>query len=156
MQTSPQTADATTVNDTAAARRRRQAGFTLIELLVVLVILGLLAGLVGPRILSYLGGARADSARLQIENFKSALDLYAIDVGGYPTTAQGLKALMANPGGVRGWNGPYLRSNALPEDPWGSAYNYRAPGQHGAYDLYSLGADRKEGGSGDDADITSW
>ena len=140
----------------AAIHRRRQAGFTLIELLVVLVILGLLAGLVGPRILSYLGGARADSARLQIENFKSALDLYAIDVGGYPTTAQGLKALMANPGGVRGWNGPYLRSNALPDDPWGSAYNYRAPGQHGAFDLYSLGADRKEGGSGDDADITSW
>jgi len=140
----------------AAIRRRRQAGFTLIELLVVLVILGLLAGLVGPRILSYLGGARADSARLQIENFKSALDLYAIDVGGYPTTAQGLKALLANPGGVRGWNGPYLRSNALPDDPWGTAYNYRAPGQHGAFDLYSLGADKREGGSGDDADITSW
>ena len=157
MQTSPQIADDATVNDTTAtARRRRQAGFTLIELLVVLVILGLLAGLVGPRILSYLGGARADSARLQIENFKSALDLYAIDVGGYPTTAQGLKALLANPGGVRGWNGPYLRSNALPDDPWGTAYNYRAPGQHGAFDLYSLGADRKEGGSGDDADITSW
>lgn len=145
-----------TPNDTPVARRSRQAGFTLIELLVVLVILGLLAGLVGPRVLAYLGGARADSARLQIENFKSALDLYAIDVGGYPTTAQGLKALLANPGGVRGWNGPYLRTNALPEDPWGSAYNYRAPGQHGAFDLYSLGADRKEGGSGDDADITSW
>ncbi|MGK9235085.1 type II secretion system major pseudopilin GspG [Inquilinus limosus] len=140
----------------AAARRRRQAGFTLIELLVVLVILGLLAGLVGPRVLAYLGGARADSARLQIENFKSALDLYAIDVGGYPTTAQGLKALLANPGGVRGWNGPYLRSNALPQDPWGNAYSYRAPGQHGAFDLYSLGADNREGGSGDDADITSW
>ncbi|MGK9167955.1 type II secretion system major pseudopilin GspG [Inquilinus limosus] len=140
----------------AAARRRRQAGFTLIELLVVLVILGLLAGLVGPRVLAYLGGARADSARLQIENFKSALDLYAIDVGGYPTTAQGLKALLANPGGVRGWNGPYLRSNALPQDPWGNTYNYRAPGQHGAFDLYSLGADSREGGSGDDADITSW
>ena len=143
-------------NHTPAAIRRRQAGFTLIELLVVLVILGLLAGLVGPRILSYLGGARSDSTRLQIENFKSALDLYAIDVGGYPTTAQGLKALMANPGGVRGWNGPYLRSNALPDDPWGTAYNYRAPGQHGAFDLYSLGADKREGGSGDDADITSW
>ena len=151
-QISPQTPDDTP----AAARTGRQAGFTLIELLVVLVILGLLAGLVGPRVLAYLGGARADSARLQIETFKSALDLYAIDVGGYPTSAQGLKALLANPGGVRGWNGPYLRSNALPEDPWGSAYNYRAPGQHGAFDLYSLGADKREGGSGDDADITSW
>ncbi|WP_245579178.1 type II secretion system major pseudopilin GspG [Inquilinus limosus] len=152
----PHTPMQTQTDTPAAARRRRQAGFTLIELLVVLVILGLLAGLVGPRVLAYLGGARADSARLQIENFKSALDLYAIDVGGYPTTAQGLKALLANPGGVRGWNGPYLRSNALPQDPWGNAYSYRAPGQHGAFDLYSLGADNREGGSGDDADITSW
>jgi general secretion pathway protein G len=135
---------------------RRDAGFTLIELLVVLVILGLLAGLVGPRVLAYLGGARADSAKLQIENFKSALDLYAISVGGYPTTNQGLKALLANPGGIRGWDGPYLRTNEVPADPWGNAYQYRAPGQHGAFDLWSLGADGKEGGSDDDADITNW
>jgi general secretion pathway protein G len=140
----------------AAAARDRQAGFTLIELLVVLVILGLLAGLVGPRVLAYLGGARSDSARLQIENFKSALDLYAIDVGGYPTTSQGLKALLVSPGGLRGWNGPYLRTTDLPLDPWGVPYGYRAPGQHGAFDLYSFGADKREGGSGDDADITSW
>ncbi|MDR6292252.1 MULTISPECIES: type II secretion system major pseudopilin GspG [Inquilinus] len=140
----------------AAAEPDRQAGFTLIELLVVLVILGLLAGLVGPRVLAYLGGARSDSARLQIENFKSALDLYAIDVGGYPTTSQGLKALLVSPGGLRGWNGPYLRTTDLPQDPWGVAYGYRAPGQHGAFDLYSFGADKREGGSGDDADITSW
>ena len=140
----------------AARTRQGQAGFTLIELLVVLVILGLLAGLVGPRVLSYLGGARADSARLQIENFKSALDLYAIDVGGYPTSAQGLRALVANPGGVRGWNGPYLRASGVPEDPWGQAYHYRAPGQHDAYDLYSLGADQAEGGTGENADLTSW
>ena len=155
-QTTPDTAARPAAAPASPAKRGRQAGFTLIELLVVLVILGLLAGLVGPRILSYLGGARSDSARLQIENFKSALDLYAIDIGGYPTTAQGLKALMANPGGLRGWNGPYLRTNALPQDPWGSAYGYRAPGQHGAYDLYSFGADKREGGTGDDADITSW
>lgn len=140
----------------SAVDPRRQAGFTLIELLVVLVILGLLAGLVGPRVLAYLGGARADSARLQIENFKSALDLYAIDVGGYPTTGQGLKALIANPGGLRGWNGPYLRSSEPPQDPWASPYGYRAPGRNGAYDLYSFGADKREGGNGDDADITSW
>ena len=145
-----------TMRHAAARARRAQAGFTLIELLVVLVILGLLAGLVGPRVLSYLGGARADSARLQIENFKSALDLYAIDVGGYPTTAQGLRALVSNPGGVRGWNGPYLRASAIPDDPWGQPYRYRAPGQHDAYDLYSLGADRAEGGTGENADITSW
>ena len=140
----------------ARAGRSRERGFTLIELLVVLVILGLLAGLVGPRILSYLGGARADSARLQIENLKSALDLYAIDIGGYPTTAQGLRSLIGNPGNVRGWNGPYLRANAVPDDPWGQPYQYRAPGQRGAYDLFSLGADRTEGGSGENADITSW
>jgi general secretion pathway protein G len=136
--------------------RSRQAGFTLIELLVVLVILGLLAGLVGPRVLNYLGGARADSARLQIENLKSALDLYAIDVGGYPTSSQGLRALIANPGGLRAWNGPYLRANSVPNDPWGQPYGYRAPGQHGAYDLFSLGADNAAGGAGDNADITSW
>jgi general secretion pathway protein G len=139
-----------------ARARRAQAGFTLIELLVVLVILGLLAGLVGPRVLSYLGGARSDSAQLQIENLKSALDLYAIDVGGYPTTAQGLRALVANPGGVRGWNGPYLRASSVPEDPWGQPYQYRAPGQHAAYDLFTLGADQAEGGTGENADVTSW
>lgn len=137
-------------------RARRDAGFTLIELLVVLVILGLLAGLVGPRVLNYLGGARSDTARLQIENFKSALDLYAIDTGRYPTTEQGLKALIADPGGVRGWKGPYLRSNDVPDDPWSQPYRYRAPGEHGSYDLLSLGADGAEGGSADDRDVVSW
>ncbi|MDR6290874.1 general secretion pathway protein G [Inquilinus ginsengisoli] len=142
----------------AASRRgvRHDAGFTLIELLVVLVILGLLAGLVAPRVLNYLGGARSDTARLQIENLKSALDLYSIDVGSYPTTSQGLKALTADPGGMRGWKGPYLRSNDVPDDPWRRPYLYRAPGQHGSYDLSSLGADGAEGGSGDDQDVVSW
>ncbi|MDX6748717.1 type II secretion system major pseudopilin GspG [Geminicoccaceae bacterium 1502E] len=134
--------------------RRNEGGFTLIELLVVLVILGLLAALAGPRVIGYLGGARADSARLQIESFRSALDLYRIDTGSYPTTEQGLTALMRDPG-ARGWRGPYLEGSQLPADPWGNAYLYRAPGEQGAYDLLSLGADKAPGGTGEDADVTS-
>ncbi|MEK0083353.1 type II secretion system major pseudopilin GspG [Benzoatithermus flavus] len=146
-------------NDTKrkpVAGRRREAGFTLIELLVVLVILGLLAALAGPRVIGYLGGAKSDTARLQVENFKSALDLYRLDTGSYPTTQQGLAALVRNPGNVPGWKGPYIDSPQLPTDPWGNAYVYRMPGEHGAYDLYSLGADKAPGGTGEAADVTSW
>jgi general secretion pathway protein G len=138
------------------ARRPRDAGFTLIELLVVLVILGLLAALAGPRVLGYLSGAKADTARLQIENFGAALDLYRLDTGAYPTTQQGLAALLANPDRVPGWKGPYLDSREVPKDPWGTPYVYRAPGERGAaYDLVSLGADQAPGGQGDGADIVS-
>ncbi len=136
--------------------RRTDAGFTLIELLVVLVILGLLAALAGPRVISYLGGAKSDTARLQIENFKSALDLYRLDTGGYPTTQQGLGALVRNPGNAAGWKGPYIDSPNLPVDPWGNPYIYKAPGDHGAYDLSTLGSDKAPGGSGEAADVTSW
>ena len=141
-------------------RRRRaaraDAGFTLIELLVVLVILGLLAALAGPRVIGYLGGAKSDTARLQVQNFKSALDLYRLDTGSYPTTQQGLGALLRNPGNVPGWKGPYIDSPTLPNDPWGNSYILRAPGEHGAYDLYTLGSDNAPGGSGEAADVTSW
>jgi general secretion pathway protein G len=137
-------------------RRHPAAGFTLIELLVVLVILGLLAALAGPRVVGYLGGARADTAKLQIENLKSSLDLYRLDTGSYPTTQQGLGALIRNPGNVPGWKGPYVDSPTPPADPWGTPYGYRAPGERGAYDLYSLGSDKAPGGNGEAGDVTSW
>ncbi len=136
-------------------RRPGQAGFTLIELLVVLVILGLLAALAAPRVIGYLSGARSDTARLQIESFRSALDLYRLDTGSYPTSQQGLQALVTNPGAA-GWKGPYLQTKAVPLDPWGNAYVYRSPGSHGEYDIESLGSDKAPGGSGEAADVTSW
>lgn len=138
----------------AAPARRR--GFTLIELLVVLVILGLLASLVGPRVINYLGGAKSDAARLQIEEFGAALDLYKLETGRYPNTQEGLQALVQQPPGVTGWNGPYLKKKTLPKDPWGNDYRYASPSPHGPYEIRSLGADGKEGGDGDNKDINSW
>ena len=134
----------------------RARGFTLIELLVVLVILGLLAGLVGPQVMKYLGGANTKAAKLQIEDFSTALDAFRLDMGRYPTSAEGLAALVVQPSGATRWNGPYLRKNVIPKDPWGNEYQYRSPGQHGAFDLYSLGADNAEGGDGDNQDVVSW
>ncbi|MEN8174928.1 MAG: type II secretion system major pseudopilin GspG [Pseudomonadota bacterium] len=136
--------------------RRGSRGFSLIELLVVLVILGLLGGIVGPRVMKYLGGAKTDSTKLQIEDMGAALDLYRLEVGGYPTTDQGLEALVADPQGVRGWNGPYLKKSFVPKDPWGNDYQYRSPGEHGEYDLFSFGADGQSGGEGEQADVVSW
>ena len=135
---------------------KRKAGFTLVELLVVLLILGLLAGLVGPRVLKYLGGAKSDTAELQIAEFGAGLDLFHLEVGRYPTTEEGLGALANQPAGLDNWNGPYLKKKDIPADPWGKPYQYRAPGQHGDYDLYSLGRDNADGGEGEDADIVSW
>ncbi|WP_027133368.1 type II secretion system major pseudopilin GspG [Geminicoccus roseus] len=138
-------------------KRRRspssEAGFTLIELLVVLVILGLLAALAGPRVLGYLSSARSDTAKLQIENLGQALELYKLDNGNYPTTAQGLVALVTAPSGANSWRGPYLTKPELPKDPWGRDYVYRSPGQQGPYDLGSLGSDGTPGGQGDAADV---
>lgn len=131
-------------------------GFTLIELLVVLVILGLLASLVGPRVMKYVGGAKSDTARLQIEDFGAALDLYHLEVGRYPSTSEGLRALVEAPAGVSRWNGPYLKKNEIPVDPWGHPYQYRSPSERGAYEIVSLGADNAEGGDGEDKDIASW
>jgi general secretion pathway protein G len=134
----------------------RENGFTLIELLVVLVILGLLAGLVGPQVLRYLGGAKSDTARLQIEELGAGLDLYHLETGRYPTTEEGLGALVEQPAGISNWNGPYLKKKTVPGDPWGNEYHYRSPGENGMYDLYSLGQDNMEAGEGDAADIVSW
>lgn len=131
-------------------------GFTLIELLVVLVILGLLAGLVGPQILRYLGGAKSDTAALQIEQLGAGLDLYHLEVGHYPTTEEGLQVLVEQPTDNSRWNGPYLKKNKIPKDPWGNDYHYRSPGEHGPYDLYSLGSDNLEGGEGENRDVVSW
>jgi general secretion pathway protein G len=139
----------------AKNRRDKQGGFTLVELLVVLVILSLVMGLVGPRVLSYLSGARTKSANLQIEALSSALDLFYLDAGRYPTTSEGLSALVAPVPNVERWNGPYLNQSSVPIDPWGNAYEYRSPGEAGPYEIVSLGADGRKGGAGDDQDIHS-
>lgn len=136
--------------------RHGEAGYTLTELLVVMVILVLLVGLVAPRVIGYLGGARSDAARIQMSNIEASLDLFMIDVGRYPTGAEGLQALVNQPEGVASWAGPYLRKESGLTDPWGQLYAYEAPGRNGDYDLFSLGADQAEGGEGEDADITNW
>ena len=145
---------------TRTGRRRGashgQRGFTLVEILVVITIIGLIMGLVGPRVLSYLGESKAKAAKIQIESFGSALDLYYLDNGRYPTTSEGLAALVQRSGTSRTWNGPYLKGSVVPTDPWGQPYLYRSPGEHGPYDVVSYGSDGQEGGTGTAADITSW
>lgn len=118
-----------------------RAGFTLVELLVVLVIIGLIMGLVGPRVLNYMSDARAKTAKLQIEAFHTALDLFYIDAGRYPTTNEGLESLVRRPGNVSGWNGPYLKHGSVPQDPWGQAYVYRSPGERTPYVITSPGSE---------------
>ncbi|MFO7595928.1 MAG: type II secretion system major pseudopilin GspG [Desulfocurvibacter africanus] len=136
-------------------RRARQGGFTLIEILIVVFIIGLLAALVGPQLFKRVGGAKQKMARTQIEVLGTALDTYRLDVGQYPSSEQGLTALVTQPGDVQTWDGPYLRKD-VPADPWGSPYIYRSPGEHGEYDLLSLGADKAEGGEGENQDVASW
>ena len=130
-------------------------GFTLLELMVVMAIIGLMAGYVGPRLFGQLAKSEAKVAKAQLDALQKGLDLYRIDVGRYPSTSQGLGSLIISVSGDQGWAGPYL-SKAVPADPWGRAYQYRSPGEHGDYDLFSLGRDGKPGGSKEDADITSW
>ncbi|BBL76793.1 type II secretion system major pseudopilin GspG [Methylomagnum ishizawai] len=137
-------------------QKRFQRGFTLIELLVVLAIIGLLAGLVGPQVIKHLGESKTKTARLQIEELSSALDMYRLDVGRYPPTDEGLAALVEQPASAKFWNGPYLRKKKVPLDPWNNPFHYVAPGQHGKFDVFSLGSDGAEGGDGEDQDILSW
>ena len=136
--------------------RRRERGLTLIELLVVLLILSLIAAFAVPRVLKYLGGARSDAAAIQIERLGGILDLYRLDVGRYPASDEGLRALVEAPAESERWNGPYLKKENSLIDPWGKPYEYLAPGDHGEYDLFTLGADGLDGGDGEDADVTSW
>ncbi|MBU0656606.1 MAG: type II secretion system major pseudopilin GspG [Gammaproteobacteria bacterium] len=135
----------------------KQRGFSLIELMIVLVILGLIAGIVGPQAMKYLGKGKTQSAKVQIENISAALDMYRLEVGSYPTSSDGLKALVSQPSSARGWNGPYLKKGDVPKDPWNNDYQYKRPGGNGQpYDLSSFGADGTAGGEGEDADITLW
>jgi len=133
---------------------RRALGFTLIELLVVLAILGLLIGLVGPRFLGQLGGAKSKTAAIQIHDLEKGLELFKLDVGRFPTNEEGMDALVRQPGNVRGWNGPYLKGNSVPEDPWGRPYRYAYSGT-GEPEIVSLGADGAPGGEGENADVSS-
>jgi general secretion pathway protein G len=131
-------------------------GMTLIEILVVLTLIGIVMGIVGGNYLGQGEKAKAKAAKIEIEQIGQTLDLFKLEIGRYPTTQEGLQALISAPTGVPNWNGPYWKKNTLPKDPWTNEYKYASPGQHGAYDLWSYGADGKEGGEGTNKDITSW
>ena len=135
---------------------RRDAGFTLLEMLVVLAIMGLLAAIVAPQVLKYLGSSRTQTAKVQIQNIGAALELYRLDVGRYPTSEEGLQALVTAPSSAAGWNGPYLQKSTALKDPWDQPYLYRVPGQHGEVDVFSLGSDKAEGGTGEAKDVGNW
>jgi general secretion pathway protein G len=130
-------------------------GITLIELMVVIIILGLLAGLVAPKMFGKIGESKTKTAKAQIELFATALDTFRLDVGRYPTTAEGLQVLREKPSGVENWKGPYLPKE-IPVDQWNNPYHYISPGSHGDYDLFSYGADNTEGGEDENQDIVSW
>ena len=133
--------------------RRRSTGFTLVEMLVVVAILAMIAAFAAPRALKWLGGAKTDSARVQMEAIGTGIDLYRLEVGAFPPD---LEALVRKPSGNDRWNGPYLKKTSVPKDPWGNPFVYRYPGENGEYDLVSLGADGAEGGEGEASDIKSW
>ena len=141
--------------DRRAERVGRDSGITLIELLVVMVIISLFATLVGARLFSNVDKARQTTVKARISAFETVLDLFRLDIGRYPTASEGLQVLRVDQGGIRNWDGPYLLKN-VPMDPWGNAYVYRYPGEHGDFDILSLGADDEQGGEDENLDIVSW
>lgn len=145
-----------TETDQGKDKKKRQSGFTLLELLVVLTLLGLFAVIATPRVLQYLSVAKSKTTMIQVEQLGGALDLFRLDVGRYPTEQEGTLALIQRPADASQWNGPYVKKKEMLADPWGEPFHYRSPGQHGAYDLFSLGADKQEGGEGEKKDTVSW
>jgi general secretion pathway protein G len=139
-----------------STKHKQNTGFTLIELLVVLVILGLLAGLVGPNVMKYVSSSKIDVTRAQLEDLAAGLDLFKLDVGRYPDNREGLLVLVKTSDDLMGWNGPYLRKKRLPLDPWNNDYVYRRPGLENDFDLFSYGADGEPEGTGDNSDISAW
>lgn len=135
---------------------RRDAGFTLVEVLVVLAIIGLLASMATPPLIRYLGKAKTDTAKIQIQALGAAVDMFRLDNNRYPTTEEGLQVLATKPTNTDVWNGPYVKKETSLLDPWGQRYQYRAPGEHGDYDLFTLGADKAQGGTGENADVGNW
>ncbi len=135
---------------------RKQSGFTLLELLVVLAIISMLAGLVGPKVMKHMAEAKSKAAKVQISELSQALEMYKLDMDRYPTSSQGLAALVESSDNAKRWNGPYLGKSKVPLDPWQNEYHYVAPGEHGPFDLFSFGADEKEGGEGENRDVLSW
>ena len=144
------------MNKLLSRRRSPEAGFTLLEMLVVLAILGLLYAIVAPQVLKYLDTARTQTTKVQVQNVVSGLEEFRVDTGRYPTQSEGLTALVAAPATAPGWNGPYLQKSAALLDPWGHPYHYLNPGKHGEVDVYSLGSDNAEGGTGPANDVGNW
>ena len=136
--------------------RRAEQGFTLLELLVVLAIMGMLAAIIAPQVIKYLGTSRTQTAKVQVQNIMQGLELFRVDVGRYPTQQEGLIALVNPTQSAPNWNGPYLKKESALQDPWGNPYLYQIPGQHGEVDVYSLGSDKAPGGTGEAQDVGSW
>lgn len=155
-QSLPQVTKPDNPEETAKAGRAGEMGFTLVEMLVVLGIIALIAALVGPQLIKYLGKAKSETAAVQVGNLTSALEVFYLDNGRYPSTQEGLGALLHAPQDAKKWNGPYLRKAEGTVDPWGRPYLYLAPGAHGEFDVLSYGRDGQAGGSGDDRDVVSW
>jgi general secretion pathway protein G len=139
-----------------ARRAPKDDGFTLVEMLVVLGIIALLMALVAPQVMKYLGSAKSQTAAAQLKNIESAIELYYLDIGEYPSAEQGIAALSVQPAGLASWRGPYIKQKNGLRDPWGKDYTYRIPGEHGAFDLFSLGKDGAEGGEGESKDLVNW